>query len=85
MGKFDLPLFLYALETLGGVDSLAINHMDVASSIGALDIRVARNTYARVMSKNLIPMLAETSKTPVSIIGYGPRTDQRRCNIPLLR
>lgn len=85
VGKFDLPLFLYALETLGGVDSLAINHMDVASSIGSLDIRVARNTHARVMSKNLIPMLTETSNTPVSTIGYGPRVDQRNCNVPLFR
>lgn len=83
VGKFDLSLFIYALEVLGGVDSLAINHMDVASSIGALDIKVARNSYARVMSKDLVPMLSDCAKAPVSIIGYGPRVDQRSCNIKL--
>lgn len=81
VGNFDLAMFLYAIECLGGVDSLAINHMDVASSIGAIKMRIARSCHAIVNSKNLIPMLSESVNTPVSIIGYGPRADQRTVNI----
>ncbi len=81
VGNFDLPLTSYALNAIGGVDGLAINHMDIANELKTVGIRISETETIQIQSKEFIPMLTETLETPVIIKGYGPSYRQRIMNL----
>lgn len=77
IGNLDLPLLIYALHAIGEVDSLAINHMDVAKDLGTIEVRLSKMDTVQVKHNHLISMLTAITRTPISIVGYGPTHNDR--------
>jgi adenylosuccinate synthase len=72
IGNFDIPLLMKALRDIGGVDYLAINHMDIAAKLSSIPVRLSKKHETLVPYHHFIDMVAEISNTPVNIIGHGP-------------
>lgn len=72
VGRFDLPMAQYALRAIGGVDSLAINHLDVAARLGYVSMRLSKDIDLTIEDRHFLPMLEENLQIPISIKGYGP-------------
>ena len=71
-GDFDLPMTLYSLKCIGGVDSFAINHMDAFHPLGYMGVRISKTDTVDILRKNFLPMLTEITEIPVKIVGNGP-------------
>lgn len=111
MGDFDLVLANYALEVCGGVDSIALTHMDVAENFPLSDLCIeyevggeawvptvsdghdlnhqavltgclnaATPCYMSLDSSGLtlVQAVMEHLETPVSIVSYGPTSDDKK-------
>ena len=76
-GDFDLPMTLYSLKCIGGVDSFAINHMDAFHPLGYMGMRISKTDTVDVLRKNFLPMLTEMTEVPVRIVGNGPSYTDR--------
>jgi adenylosuccinate synthase len=83
VGNFDLPMALYAIHAIGGVDSLAINHLDVAAQLKLLGVRMSKQITTCVPEEWFVPMLEEMLQVPVSIKGYGPTHKQKEILLPV--
>lgn len=71
IGSLDISLLLYSINVIGGVDHLAVNHMDVLYQAGKLPVRMFKGCTINVDANDFIPMLKELTRTLVSMQGYG--------------
>lgn len=71
VGLFDIPLMLYALDCISGVDSLAINHVDVAVKLGAVPVRLTPDKSESWEVDYFLNKIQDLAETPLSIIGHG--------------
>lgn len=76
-GDFDLPLTLYSLKCIEGIDSFAINHMDAFHPLGYMGVRISKTDTVDILRKNFLPMLTEMTEVPVRIVGNGPSYTDR--------
>ncbi len=77
VGLFDVPLMFYALNCISGVDSLAINHVDVAVKMGMLPVRITSDKTVSWEADRFLNEIQDLSDTPLSIIGHGPSYTSR--------
>ena len=72
-GHFDAVALRYALEVAGGVDGIALTHLDAAAR------QPLRYTGAAVAACDWPELVADALSSPVSLLSSGPtRQDKRR-------
>lgn len=76
MGSFDVNLARYAIDSIGGINSLAINHLDIAALMGKVPI-FAKDGI-ELIDEAIFPDVIQTLlDTDVNIRGYGPSYKHR--------
>lgn len=74
-GYFDVSGALYALQAIGGVDSLAVNHLDKAltfeRNIGGIPVRMSKSVVSNYTRDQFLDVLEHLTHTSISIRGYG--------------
>lgn len=71
VGAFDIPSTLYSLHAIGGVNSLVINHLDIAHRRRHVDVYLAKENTIKLSPNRFLNMLTEMTRTPISMMGYG--------------
>lgn len=83
VGNFDIPLVAYALHCIGGVNMLAINHLDVADKLGIIKVRLSNDDTIDIKAANLVPTIEEITAIPVVIEGHGPTYEDKVISLGL--
>lgn len=78
VGHFDMSLVEHALSVCK-VDSLAINHLDIAHEFPSILIYMYESDIMFMKSiDSFMSVVRERTKLPISIEGYGPTVGHRR-------
>src|SRR5271166_5478723 len=77
VGAFDIGLALYGLHCISGVDSLAINHVDVINGLGYAPVRLPSGEMTRWGVARFLNELPDILETPISMIGEGLSFEDR--------
>lgn len=77
LGNFDVPLTTYALKCIGGVDFLALSHLDVIRANKKALMRLSFEETINVNPKNFLVVIREMFGIPVGVASYGPTDEDR--------
>lgn len=88
-GWLDLDQLTKAVNKVGGIDEIALNHMDRLDQLASLEVTPigfrCLGDPARIdVQRFLIKTIEEHVKVPVTILGYGPTAADRLERLPYL-
>jgi adenylosuccinate synthase len=86
VGHFDAPRHSYAIKACGGIDTLAVTHLDQVTDqfrmrVGESDDK--SSVYISAGDERWEDLIADALDTPVSIVSYGPTYVDKKVLSPL--
>lgn len=77
-GDFDLPCAVYAIHAIGGIDYLALNHVDVLRQKEKVKVRISQKETIEMASNLFNGFIEEAVGVRIGMLGYGPDAESKR-------